>query len=494
MKSSLAEAEVTEVTVAQAEQPEQKEPRDKLKRIVKALKAKCQLWHDADGGAYASFVEGCTVQHWAIESKGFREWVAKTAYCGKLGALSGDLIRDVCANLSGAAKFGGDEFSVATRVAVADGAYFISLGDAIWSSIKVSGKGWRPYQEPPVKFVRNSHTRPLPNPVEGGSLDLLWELTNIPEKDRLLVLAWMLECFRPDTPYPVLEITGEQGSAKSTTQEVLRTFIDPNRVMLRARPKTIEDVYVAAANSHLVSYENLSQLNPDMSDALCVVSTGGGFAARTLYTNNEETVLNAHNPVVLNGINKVVTRPDLVDRVISIDLPVIKNRIDELEHRRKLAESAPLIFGALLDLFSKTLKELPAVSIPHDKLPRMSDFTKLGEAMSRVLGNPPDTFLNLYIERRKECVLNILDASLVGRAIQSFVIGHGLSYVGTVYDLLGRLDGLTSKPEENEFWPKSPRALGGEMRRLAPALRQIGIKCEVLNRRRDGVWCEVGKN
>ena len=160
-------------------------------------------------------------------------------------------------------------------------------------------------------------------PQAGGDLGLLWQHVNIPADRRLLVLTWLLDCFRPDTPFPILELVGEQGSAKSTTQSVLRSLVDPNKVMLRGRPKTVEDIFVAAQNNWLVSYENLSGLTAEQQDAFCTLATGGGFASRQLYTNGEEHVMETKRPVVLNGIAVVATRPDLIDRVIHVSMPVI---------------------------------------------------------------------------------------------------------------------------------------------------------------------------
>ena len=77
---------------------------------------------------------------------------------------------------------------------------------------------------------------------------------------------------------------------------------------------------MSCQSSLLVSYENLSSVTADKQDALCTILTGGGLSTRTLHTNAGETLLKVKRPVVVNGINPVITSPDLVDRFISIEL------------------------------------------------------------------------------------------------------------------------------------------------------------------------------
>ncbi len=341
------------------------------KRLTDLAAQRCELWHDQDGNTYASFQrtdkdEAIHTEHWRIDSPGFREWLGWLAHTQLKAAPASEAIK-ACQNaLSGIAKFDGVEHKPARRVAKDESGYWIDLCDDRWRAIQVTATVWQIVTSPPVRFLRNKAMRPLPIPVPGGSIDLLWPLCNIPEEDRLLVLAWLLECYRSDTPYPVLELIGEQGSAKSTTQETLRLFIDPNKVMLRGRPKGVEDVYVAAGSNHLVSLENLSGISPELSDALCTIATGGGQAGRQFYTNGEEHIIEAHNPVVLNGIGVVITRPDLLGRTIALCLPTIRERMTEDEHTVALTEAAPGILGALLDLFARTL----ACSLRCQFLPR----------------------------------------------------------------------------------------------------------------------------
>ena len=453
--------------------------------------SRCTLWHDADNAAYASYEVGDHREHWRVESSGFRDWLAFLAH-SEMGAAPSSEALKACTNaLAGTAKFRGEQHTPALRVAETADGHWIDLGDADWQAILVTATGWQVVAHPPVKFIRTKTTRSLPEPARGGDVDQLWSLVNVPEGERLLVLAWILESLRAATPYPLLELTGEQGAAKSTAQRILRGFIDPSEVALRSRPKTVEDIFVAAANNHLLSFENLSSLSNDQSDALCTVCTGGGYSARQLFTNGDESVLKAHAPVVLNGISPVVLRPDLLDRTVSVSLPTITHRVTEGEIDRKVAELAPRIFGGLLALFVDTLGMLPRVQIPAHDLPRMADFCRLGEAMSRALGHRDGTFVTLYTAHRREAISRTLEASPIAQAIVAFV-ERGGAHNGPVNHLLTRLNELKPEHEREDYWPRSPKGLADALRRYAPALRQVGIKTTIETaRRRDGVHCHL---
>ncbi|MBU0753281.1 MAG: hypothetical protein KJ787_10780 [Gammaproteobacteria bacterium] len=467
------------------------------KRLTELAAKRCELWHDADGNAYASFdreglVEASHREHWRIDSTGFREWLGWLAHTDLKATPASEALKSCQNALSGIAKFEGAEHTPALRVAANESGRWIDLCDDQWRAVLVTLIGWGIVTLPAVRFVRTKAMRPLPIPVTGGDLKPLWRLSNIPAEDRPLVLGWMLECYRSDTPYPVLELIGEQGSAKSTTQETARAFIDPNKVMLRGRPKGVEDVYVAAGSNHLISLENLSGISPELSDALCTIATGGGQAGRQFYTNGEEHIIEAHNPVVLNGIGAVITRADLLDRAIALCLPVIQERMTEEEHTAALNEAAPGIFGALLDLFVKTLAALPTVSIPPAQRPRMADFAQLGEAMTRAMGGKDGEFLTLYMQHRRDAIRRTVDSNPVSVACMEFVDKGKNSYTGTVKGLLDKLDCYRPNVERGDYWPRSPKGLGDSLRRVAPALRQIGIHLAIDSKpRRDGVHCEL---
>jgi hypothetical protein len=86
-------------------------------------------------------------------------------------------------------------------------------------------------------------------------------------------------------------------------------------------PREERDLFIAANNGHVLAFDNLSALAPWLSDALCRLASGGSFAVRQLYTDQDETLFDAARPIILNGIEDVVSRPDLADRSLFLTLP-----------------------------------------------------------------------------------------------------------------------------------------------------------------------------
>jgi len=289
-----------------------------------------------------------------------------------------------------------------------------------------------------------------------------------------------------------LELVGEQGSAKSKTQDVLRDFIDPNQVNLRAKPKNRESLFICAENSHLNSYENLSHLQSGLQDAFCTLATGGGFADRTLYTNKEETIIDVKRPVILNGISVLVTAQDLLDRTIHIDMPRIINRKTEKQIEKEISENKGIIWAGLLYLLADALKILPSVQIGPEALPRMADFAYLGEAVYRSLGKDEGNFLADYKANRYQGVHRTIDSSPVASKLIDFIdCSENQEFKGTIGVLFDELNDMS---RHEDAWPKSARGFGSSLRRMKPSLRTLGYKVQIAEKRsNDGYRCLIRK-
>ncbi len=362
-------------------------------------------------------------------------------------------------------------------------AYYLDLCDKDWRAIKIDAKDWCIVNNPLVRFRRTNTMQALPEPERGGDLNLLWDSINLLEEDRTLLLTAIMEMLRPDTPYPIIEFNGPQGSAKSSTQSCGRSVVDPSSSLLRPKPRNIEDIFVAAANNHVVSLNNLSHISQEQQDALCTLSTGGGYASRTLYTNLEETSVDVMRSVMLNGIPSLATNHDLLDRTIRFRLPEIPEdkRKNDAAAKAEFERNHASILGGLLNLFVATLKELPGIHL--DRKPRMADFAELGEAVHKALGSSK-SFVDLYRNRREAAILEALEGSPIATAIVQYLNNKPeRKYKGSYKNLYSQLEEF--KPAGSESWPRSPKGLSDIIRREEPGLRLLGIFVTRIEQRKE---------
>ncbi len=116
-----------------------------------------------------------------------------------------------------------------------------------------------------MKFLRPPGVAPLPTPVRGGVLSEMRGHLNVPAADDTywqLAVAWLLAALRPTGPYPILILTGEAGSAKTTTARVLRALVDLSRALTRTEPRNERDLMITASNSWVIALDNISHLPP----------------------------------------------------------------------------------------------------------------------------------------------------------------------------------------------------------------------------------------
>jgi hypothetical protein len=434
--------------------------------------------HDSEG--YATLPVGGHKETWPIASKGFKRWLSRLYYSELGKTPNSQALQDAINVLAGMAIHDGAEIPVAVRVAEQAGAIYLDLADSDWRAVKITAAGWRIVQNPPVRFCRRRGMLALPAPVGGGTVDELRGLVNVPEDDawRLLV-GWLVAALRPGRPFPVLVVNGEQGSAKSTLCRMARALIDPNEAALRRPPRDDRDLMIAANNAWVIAFDNLSHLPADLSDAVCSLATGGGFATRELYTDGDEKLFSSMRPVMVNGIEELATRSDLLDRAITLTLPVIPDvhRQEEDSLWQRFADAQPRVLGALLDAVVAALANKHYVKLTSK--PRMADFAAWVVAAEPALGWASGSFLAAYVNNRAAANTAALDESVLAPLIVALMTDQD-SWHGTARDLLAELERRTDeKTRKRRDWPATPGKLAGDLRRLAPNLRRgAGLELE----------------
>lgn len=160
-------------------------------------------------------------------------------------------------------------------------------------------------------------------PSRDGSIELLRPFVNLTEGDFRLMIAWVTAALRPVGPYPILVLNSQQGTSKTTLARILRLLIDPQSCPLLSEPASTRDLVATAVNGWLLAYDNLSAITTWLSDGLCRLVYGVGFAGRAVFSNDERSIIHAQRPVILTGIDEIVQRGDLRDRCVFLHPPMI---------------------------------------------------------------------------------------------------------------------------------------------------------------------------
>ena len=439
--------------------------------LVRLAEERFRLSRAEDGHPIAIELEGPNI---AIPLKGsasaLRASLAREFRRRHGGVASSSALADALNTLRGVA-LEAEPSAVHLRVARHNETIVIDLGDQSGRCVVVSSSGWEILPRSPVLFRRSQLTGALPVPESGGSVEELWELLNVSKSDQELVLGWLLSGYIPDLPHPILLIGGEQGSAKSTNTRTIVSLVDPSPAPLRAQPRNLEEWAIPVSASWLSAFDNISSIPVWWSDLLCKGVTGDGWPKRALYTDDDLAVLAFQRTFILTTIDAGALRGDLGDRILLVDLEPIppERRATEKELKQRLDRVRGRLFGALLDILVRVLQALPEVR--PVELPRMADFAQLLAAMDMVLGT---SALAKYIAQGSRISEEVLEGDAVADALGEFVRRTRKSWIGSAAELLKAI----SPDSVPTGWPRNAKALGGKLRRLAPALRATGISIE----------------
>ncbi len=450
-----------------------KEERSQSTRLIELVDNKGgYLFHTPDMEPHATLKVDKHKETMPLSSKSFEDWL-KGSYWKEYGKASGSqAVTDAVGVLSARAKFEGKEHPVFTRVAMVDGNVHVNLAGPCGKVVEVTPTGWTVLDESEPRFIKSASIGCMPEPQRDGAIEALKEFLNIPNDEAwYLTVTWLVATFLKG-PFAVAVIVGEAGSAKSTFTRVLSRLVDESEAELRSLPHNERDLMVSAVNGHVLAYDNISSMKPWLSDTFCKLATGAALSTRSHYTNSEETILKAKRPLVLNGIDDIATRGDLLRRSILISLVPMEEKIPELEFWVSFQEARAGILGSLLDTLSKVLSIRPTLK-GMDSL-GMADFALTGVAVEKALGWPEGSFLDAYkanIGRGNSLPLE----SLFATTLISFT-NEREEWEGTATSLLSSLVGHTGREFVKDWdWPKTSQGVGNTLRRLAPNLRKVGI-------------------
>jgi hypothetical protein len=451
-------------------------------QLVALAREKYELFMSEDGRPYGVKKDGANIALPLRGKAGLRSQLALLYTDGSGGAApSQSALADAMTVLEGAAQ-AADPRVPHLRVGRHQDRIVVDLGTADGRCVTVGPDGWERAGKSPVLFRRSGAMKPLPEPVrDGDGLARLQALLNTDEEHFRLLTAWLVACFIPDLPHPILTFRGEQGTGKSYAAKMVIGIIDPSGAPKRTAPRDIKSWATQAFNSWALCLDNVSIIPDWLSDALCRAVTGDGIVDRALYTDDDVVVLEFRRVLAMTTIDAGALAGDLAERLLTIELHTIPDykRREEAEMDQAYADAHPGILASLFDLLAEVLKVLPDVQLTER--PRMADFARVLAAVDQVKGWKT---LESYKATAREAVADVLEGEPFAQAVVALVDRAGpAGLTVTASELLERVPTPDKLPKK---WPKDSTRAGGQLKRLAPALRTIGIEVDDSERQPKG--------
>ena len=363
-----------------------------------------------------------------------------------------------------------------------NGNYYYDLSNTNWEMIKISENDYRLDEYQPVCFNRYKHQIPQVEPnlrVNNMSgIDKLSKYINIKE-DMLLFICWLISCFVPNIPHPILILHGEMGSAKTTALSFIKRIVDPSIIETLSMPKDVRSLSVIMQKHWFIPFDNISYISEEMSDFLCRVVTGTAIQDRKLHTNGEDYIFKFQKIVGINGINQVVNKPDLIDRSIIIELEPIQpdDRKEISQFKAEFENDLPEILGCIFKILSESIRYYKEYK--PCKPQRMADFQRWGCAIGYAWKGEQGAlnFLSDYVDKTISQKTDVLNYDVVSSTLISYMECRA-EYSGTMTNLLSELKDeadRTGVDIRGNHFPSNARALSAKINELKGTLSLVGF-------------------
>ncbi|MGW1199513.1 ATP-binding protein [Streptomyces sp. NPDC002536] len=461
--------------------PDKKGP-SQASQLAALARERYELFMSDDGRPYGVTIGGPNIALPLRGKAGLRSQLARIFADTNNGTVpSQSALADAMTVLEGVASMA-DPRTPQLRVARHEEQIIIDLGTTDGRCVAVNTAGWQRLPASPVTFRRSGAMKPLPEPVrDGDGLAQLRSMLNTTDDGFRLLTAWLVAAFIPDLPHPILAFRGEQGTGKSKGAAMVIGIVDPSGAPKRSAPRDLKSWAVQAFNSWAICLDNVSVVPDWLSDALCRAVTGDGIVDRALYTDDDVVVLEFRRVLAMTTIDAGALAGDLAERLLTIELQLIPDhkRREEAELDQAYADAHPAILASLFDLLAQVLKALPDIELTER--PRMADFARVLAAVDHVTGW---NTLNSYKATAADAVADVLDGEPFAQAVVDLV--HAAGPNGLALTAAQLLEAVAAPEKLPKKWPKDPTRAAGQLKRLAPALRTVGIDLDDSQRQPHG--------
>jgi hypothetical protein len=430
-----------------------------------------------------------------LKSTKYKHYLSKLFRENSDGEIVGeDAINNAISSLSADADFDGETIPLHMRAAwgqkeskAKEGCIYYDMTDAQGRIVEISTSGLRIISgsdpDVPILFRRHNQT-PQITPDRNYTKDIFdrfLDLTNVRnEAQRLLLKVLIVSAFIPEIDHPILTTYGPQGAAKSSLLRLIKILVDPSKPVLLTLLKNISEFIQQVNHNYLAFYDNVKYIPYWLSDEICKAVTGIGHTKRELYSDDNDIIYEHRRIISINGINVALTEPDALDRSIFIELPDIDevNRREKEELLAEFEKIKPKLLSYIFDTIVKALQIKPTINLT--RLPRMADFTRWGEAISRAMGYDDFAFTEAYSSNRNQQNLVAVEENIIGSIFVKYYRDYetknnlNSTFVGSPEVLHKALVDFAQANEINinsRQFPKAPNSLVKKLKAIKSNLK-----------------------
>ena len=480
---------------------EKQSNRELVDRLTREFIEKHELFQDTQKQPWIA-INGSGSHVMNLKEENFRYWVMKQAMEANGDFISTHTADEIAKRLISIALFNNInpkplEVRIVRKDRI-DGSpeeFWYDLCDKNGLAVHITKDGYK-IEEPPIIFRRydHQHEQIKPKAKLGGKWDDIFDIINFTKRDdRVAFTVFCISCFISRFPKPILLIQGTNGSGKSTPMRILHNLIDPSE--LESGTALVRDTAELARQANklcLIHWDNIDgrEITPEVSNALCRLTSGQSFMRRTLYQDDGDSIFKGQRAIMLNGIGKLVEREDILDRSLILTTQRIpeNKRKTEATIFSRLQEMKPYLLHEIFTVLTRVITIYPTVNLRTSH--RMADFEALGYAICEALDSySGKEWLDVYgrvVRRQVDTALEESATAQIAKYLVDRSAGHW--WEGTATDMRGfefRKDdfyietdadkSIKDQIKDNPSFPRSPSALSAQLNRAESTLRALGI-------------------
>ncbi|MCP4473307.1 MAG: hypothetical protein GY821_01790 [Gammaproteobacteria bacterium] len=390
----------------------------------------CQFFLDQYGDTYSVFWENGARKSFLISGEMFKNWLRVEFYKKLKIGPSNKLLEQAIDTCHAKALTERKTITTFLRFGYYQEKIYIDLCNDKWEVIEIGNNICRVINNPPIYFIRTKSMKEMAVDLTSDIEDFkaIYDLINIPNNQQALFFCWLLSAIKGRAPYGVLNIYGGADSGKTTITTTARDLIDPTIASTRKLTSNERDLSAIINNNAILAFDNTSAMSADLSDTMArlTFSKDAGDGQRLLYTTDTEKVRNRHCPIVINGINDSIDKPDLQSRCLVITpTPFYDQKnivpLSETEWENKYNQMKAKVRGALFLILSKALSEID--NVEKEDIGRLRDLVRIATAAERATAIfPVGTTREQYLGMCERSMLDLAGRSPVYRFIANLLV------------------------------------------------------------------------